>query len=141
MYESDTNEVIAITAKKLQDIENIKAPQWAPFVKTSVSRERPPIQKDWWYLRAASILRTVRMKGPIGVNKLRSKYGGRKNRGHKPDAHFKGSGNIIRKSLQQLREAGLIEQKEAGNHKGNVITGKGMSLLDKAAKEAANGKK
>lgn len=142
MYKADINQLLELTAKKLQEIEQIKAPEWAPFVKTGVHKERPPVRQDWWYIRAASILRTVRLKGPIGVNKLRVKYGGRKSRGYKPERFRKGSGNIIRKALQQLRAAGLIEQKEEHGYKGNVITGKGMSLLDQVAKEvAANGKK
>ena len=46
---------------------------------------------------------------------------------------YRGSGSIIRKALQQLEAAGLIEKKDKGVHKGRVITGKGMSLLDQAA--------
>jgi small subunit ribosomal protein S19e len=49
---------------------------------------------------------------------LKRKYGGKKNRGHKPEKRFDGSGNIIRKILQQLEKAGLIEQKAIRVHKG-----------------------
>ena len=40
--------------------------------------------------------------GPIGVSKLRTKYGGKKNRGHKPEHFYKGSGSVARKVLQQF---------------------------------------
>ncbi|MBN2111795.1 40S ribosomal protein S19, partial [Candidatus Woesearchaeota archaeon] len=90
-------------------------------------------REDWWYVRAASILRKVSMLGPVGVSKLRTLYGGKKDRGMKPEKFMKGSGNIIRKALQQLEKAGLAKQAEKGTHKGRVITPKGKSLLDKAA--------
>jgi small subunit ribosomal protein S19e len=96
-------------------------------------KERPPLKEDWWYMRAASVLRKVSILGPVGVEKLRTKYGGKKNRGHKTEHRFKGSGNIVRKVLQQLEKAGLIKKGDKGVHKGRVITPKGISLIDKAA--------
>ena len=44
----------------------------------------------------------------------------------------KGSGAIIRKALQQLEAAGLVETVKG---KGRVVTNKGRSLLDKLATE------
>jgi small subunit ribosomal protein S19e len=88
---------------------------------------------DWWHVRAAAVLRSVGRLGPVGVSKLRGKYGGKKNRGHKPNQFQKGSGNIIRKVLQQLEAAKLIKQTKVGVHKGRVLTPEGHSLLDKAA--------
>ena len=85
IYDVNTNQLIDEAAKGLQKFEEVKAPEWAPFVKTGAHKERAPENKDWWYVRAAAILRSVTVLGPIGVSKLRTKYGGRKNRGHKPD--------------------------------------------------------
>ncbi len=126
--------LIAALAKTLEtDYESIKAPDWANYVKTGVSRERRPTQKDWWEVRSAALLRAIATLGPIGVNKLRTKYGGRKNRGHRPDRFVRASGNIIRKSLQQLEAAGLVKAKQEGRHKGKVLTPQGHSLLTKTA--------
>jgi small subunit ribosomal protein S19e len=111
----------------------IKAPDWSKFVKTGAHRERPPANKDWWYIRAASVLRTVYKNGPVGVSKLRSRYGGAKNRGVKPARFTKSSGSVIRKIMQQLETAGLVMNKKEGVHKGRVITPAGTSLLTKAA--------
>ena len=132
IYDKDANELIAKASEELKKV--IKAPEWAPFVKTGVHKERPPVEKDWFYKRAAAILRSVYIKGPIGTNKLRIKYGGRKNRGYAPEKFYRGSGNIIRKALQQLEEAGLIKKAEKGVHKGRMITPKGKSFLDKLSK-------
>jgi len=120
-------------ADALKKVDAITPPAWNGYVKTGVHKERPPADKDWWYMRSASVLRTVSQKGPIGVAKLRVKYGGRKRRGHKPAHFFRGSGNIIRKVLQQLEKAEFIKQDEKSGYKGRVITPKGRSLLDKIA--------
>jgi len=133
MFDVPANELIEEVAKGLKSVKEIKPPEWATYVKTGMHKERPPKREDWWYVRAASVLRTVRRLGPVGVQKLRTKYGGRKNRGHQTEHAFKGSGNIIRKILQQLETAGLIKKGDKGVHKGRVIAPKGISLMDKAA--------
>ena len=118
--------------EELKKIKEISPPDWSKFVKSGVHKERYPEQEDFWYIRAASILRRIYLDGPIGTERLRTYYGGRKRRGHKP-AHFrKASGNIIRKILQQLEKAGLVEKTK----KGRKITNKGQSLLDRIAFEA-----
>lgn len=133
MYDVNPNKHIAKVKEELKKIDTIKAPAWAPFVKTGMHKERPPVQKDWWYLRAAAVLRAVHKLGPIGTAKLRTKYGGKKNMGVRPEHTFKGSGNIIRKVLQQLEKSGLVIENAKGIHKGRIITAKGKSLLDKTA--------
>jgi len=133
IYDVDATELIERAAQELKTVSDIKAPVWAVFVKTGVSRERVPSRKDWWYVRAAAVLRSIYKLGPIGVSKLRTKYGGRRNVGHKPDRVYRGSGNIIRKVLQQLEKAGFIAKAQKGVHKGRVITAKGKSFLDKVA--------
>jgi len=133
MYDVYPNELIEKVAEELKKINEIKPPVWAAFVKTGTHRERAPVKLDWWYTRAAAILRTVAVLGPIGVSKLRTKYGGKKRRGHMPPEFRKGSGSIVRKILQQLEKAGLIKFVEKGIHKGRVIAPKGKSLLDKTA--------
>jgi len=133
MYDVDSQELIIKTAEELKKIPEIKAPAWATFAKTGMHKQRPPVNSDWWYLRTASVLRAVYRLGPVGVSKLRTKYGGKKNRGTKKEHFFKGSGNILRKSLQQLEKAGFVKFIEKGNHKGRIITPKGKSFLDKIA--------
>ena len=133
MYDVDAQELIEKTAEELKKIPEIKAPSWAGFAKTGAHKERPPVDSDWWYIRTASVLRTVYRLGPVGVSKLRTKYGGKKNRGHKKEHFFEGSGNILRKSLQQLEKAGFVKFAEKGVHKGRVITPKGRSFLDRMA--------
>lgn len=133
MYDVDAQELISKAADELKKIPEIKAPSWAPFARTGMHKERTPVSEDWWYARTASVLRAVYRLGPVGVSKLRTKYGGRKNRGTKKEHFYKGSGSILRKSLQQLEKAGFVKFAEKGVHKGRVITPKGKSFLDKIA--------
>ena len=135
IYDVNGTELIEKAAEELKKNENIKPPEWAGFVKTGMHRERVPANKDWWYMRTAAVLRTIYRYGPIGVSKLRVKYGGRKRRGHKREHFYPGSGSIIRKVLQQLEKAGYLKKEEKMQHRGRVITPSGISFLDKLATE------
>jgi len=133
IYDVPINELILKAAEELKKIKEIMPPSWADFVKTGMHKERPPVQKDWWYIRAASVLNAINKLGPVGVSKLRTKYGGKKNRGYRPEKFFKGSGNILRKILQQLEKAGFAAKADKGIHKGRIITPAGLALLGKVA--------
>lgn len=138
VYDVDQTELVEKTAVELQQIEEMNPPEWAIFVKTGAHKERAPLKKDWWYYRSASVLRIVYRLGPIGVSKLRTKYGGKKNRGVKPGKFYRASGNVLRKVLQQLQKSGLVEESKDKKRKGRIISGKGKSLLDKTASKIAN---
>lgn len=133
IYDVNPQLLVQKTAEELKKVDAIKPPVWASFVKTGMSRERQPMQKDWWHIRAASVLRRIFKDGPIGTEKLRTKYGGRKNMGMAPEHFFPAGGSHLRKILQQLEKAGLAKQTEKGVHKGRVVTPKGMKILETAA--------
>ena len=121
------NKVLAETLKN--DFEEFKAPEWIAYVKTGAHRERPTQDENFWYNRSASILRQIHKKGILGVSRLRSRYGGRKDNGMAP-AHFqKSGGKIIRLILQQGEAAGLLE-KAKGKKVGRQLTSKGKQLLE-----------
>ncbi|MBW2986132.1 30S ribosomal protein S19e [Candidatus Woesearchaeota archaeon] len=141
LYDVPINDLILKTASELEKMSDMTPPIWAEFVKTGVHKERAPVQNNWWHIRAAAVLQTVSRKGPIGVSKLRVKYGGKKNRGSRPEKFFRASGNILRKILQQLEKAGLATKAEKGVHKGRVITPAGAKLLGKVANEIMKEKK
>lgn len=115
---------------------DIEAPDWAEFTKTGVSRELPPEQEDFWAVRAASILRTVAEDGPVGVERLRTKYGDAKQGSNRytvrPNRKVEGSGKVVRTILQQLEDAGLVDHAEG---EGRRISGEGRALLDETASD------
>ena len=125
--------MIGHVADKLKAVSEIQPPDWMGFAKTGPHKQRAPQLDAFWYTRCASLLRKVYVNGPVGVSELRRQYGGRKNRGVRPDKKVRAGGSIIRKSLQQLEKAGFIETKKTGR----LITAKGKSFMDKAAKEIA----
>lgn len=126
--------LVSSIKEELKNHDECKMPDWARFVKTGVGKQRPPSHSDWWYSRSASILRKVAVLGPLGVNKLKKKYGCKKNNGYSPSHFEKGSGKIIRTILQQLEKAGFVKQVVISGHKGRVIDTKGMQLIVKASK-------
>ena len=133
IYDVPPKELIESMAAELEKMPEMSPPEWADYVKTGVSKQRPPVEKNWWYIRAASVLRAVYKYGPIGVSKLRTKYSSRKNRGYAPDKTFKASGNILRKILQELEIIGFVKQGEVKTYKGRILTPKGKSFVDKLA--------
>ncbi len=135
------NPLINKVAEELKKVGAIKAPEWAAFAKTGANTARPPSAHDWWYYRTAALLRKIAMRSPIGTEKLRTIYGSRKRRGHKPAEFRKTGGSAIRKALQQLQTAGLVKYKDKGIKKGRIITPQGLSFLDKAAKNLKSEKK
>ena len=142
MFDVDASDLIKQAAQELKKVAEMKAPAFTIVVKTGAHKERPPTQEDWWYLRSAAVLRKVALHGPLGAEKLRAHFGGRKNRGVRPGEYRKGSGSIARRVLQGLEKSGLIKKVEkTALRKGRILTPKGRSFLDKAATVIAKGSK
>merc|ERR1719463_361117 len=108
-------------------------PKWADVVKTGVHKELAPYDPDWLYVRAASMVRKLYIRGGTGVGAFRKVYGGQYRRGTCTNKFQKGSGKIARYCLQQLEEMGLVEQDENGGRK---ITREGQRELDTVAVQA-----
>lgn len=126
-----SDKLIGALAVQVKNLPGMKEPEWAHFVKTGSHAERPPSDADWWYTRAASLLRKLYIHGPVGLSYLVSTYGGSKALKYSPKHHRDASGSPIRKLLQQLEQAELV----AKTPKGRVLTPKGRAMLDKASKE------
>ena len=132
LYDAPADELIEALAAALED--RLEEPDWAAYTKTGTNRELPPEQEQFWYRRAASILRKVAIDGPVGVESLSTHYGDTKsgsNRyqvkpAHKTDASKK----VIRTILQQLEDEDLIAQEGSA---GRIATPEGRSLLDSTA--------
>ena len=133
VYDVPAEKLILKVSEKLKENDKIVPPEWAEFAKTGIHTERAPVQQDWWYTRAASIMRKLYVKGPMGTSKLAGEYGGFNDRGCKPNKAVKGSSNIVRKCLIQLQDAGLLEATQ--DKQGRKISPAGQKLLDNSAKE------
>ncbi|MFB6102455.1 MAG: 30S ribosomal protein S19e [Haloplanus sp.] len=132
LYDVPADALIEELADRLAD--RIDDPAWATYVKTGSSKELPPQQDDFWSVRAASLLRKVAVDGPVGVDRLSTAYGDRKQgstryRVAAPHADA-GSKKIIRTILQQLEDEDLVSTAQG---EGRVATPEGRSLLDEVA--------
>jgi len=135
VYDMNVHEYNLKLAEALKKIPEFKKPEWIEFVKTGPAKVRPVEDADFWYKRAASILKQLYRKKIVGVNRLRTKYGSKKNRGYKPEEFRKGSGKIIRTILQQSDQAEFTEivKKIKGVRErkpGRQLTEKGKKFLE-----------
>ncbi len=131
-YDVPADLLISRVADQLKADGKISPPDWSRYVKTGVHKEKSPVDPDWWFQRAAAVLRKVYIKGPIGSSRLAGEFGGRRDRGSKPYRARKGSRSIARHSLKQLESAGYLETL---NKRGRVVSPTGRSMLDKASRE------
>ena len=130
VHDVPAGKLIEKAAEELEKM-GLEKPEFVNYVKSGSHAERRPEQKNFWYLRLASLLRQAYTKPSVGVNRLRTHYGGKKNRGAKPGKHRDAGGAIVRRGLQQLEKIGFIKKEKTGR----TITGKGRAFLDKLAKE------
>ncbi len=115
-----------------ENVDLITPPSWAAYVKTGSHVEKQPQNPDWWFIRCASLLRKIYVHGPVGIAKLRPAYGGRRSQGVKSEHAQRAGGTIVRKSLQQLEAAGLVETLGS---KGRRVTREGRKLLQEMSEE------
>ncbi len=130
VYDVDGAALIKKTAEKLKEA-GIAKPNYIAFVKTGPSRERVPKQADFWYIRCASLLRQVYVNGPVGISRLRTRYGTRKAHVVHRQHHMRSGGSIIKDGFDALEKMNYIKK----TPKGRVITPTGKSFLDKLSNE------
>ena len=135
VYELDAQEYNLKLAEALKKIPEFESPEWVAFVKSGPAKERPIDDEDFWHKRAASILKQVYKKEIVGVNRMRTKYGSKKNRGYKPEKFKKAGGKIIRTILQQADAAGFTEIAKAvrgvrSKKPGRQLTPKGKEFME-----------
>jgi small subunit ribosomal protein S19e len=68
----------------------------------------------------------------VGIERLRTYYGGRKNRGVAPEHFRKAGGKALRTILQQLEQAELVTKTDRGGRK---VTPKGAKMLGSLAEK------
>jgi small subunit ribosomal protein S19e len=134
LYDVPADALIERVAEEIAD--DLEEPDWLRYAKTGESRELPPQQEDFWQTRAASLLRKVAIDGPVGVDRLSTEYGGRKQGSTRyvvsSEHSVAGSKKIVRVCLQQLEDADYVETAEG---EGRRVTGEGRRLLDDLADE------
>ena len=133
IFSVSPDKFINTAAQKLKNYPEINPPKEVKLGlwKTSCARELPPENcEEFWYIRSASLLRKLAIKKQMGVSRLRKLYGCHQRNGTRPPHYRKTSGKIIRRCLQQLEKAGLVQVEKGVGRK---LTSSGQSLIDKIA--------
>lgn len=130
-HDVPSSKLIAALAAQMKSVPAVEQPEWSRFVKTGSHAERPPTNSDWWFTRAASLMRKLYLHGPVGLTDLERAYGGNKALKYYPKHHRDAGGSSIRKILKQLETADLV----AKTPKGRVLSSKGRAMLDKTSNE------
>ncbi|XP_065721359.2 small ribosomal subunit protein eS19B [Drosophila suzukii] len=108
----------------------VLVPEQADYIKTAKFKETGPTDADWFYIRCASIMRHLYLRSPSGVAVLTKVYGGRKRNGVHPSKYCRSSDGCIRKALQALEIARMVEKHPDGGRK---LTSLGQRDLDRIA--------
>merc|ERR1712066_764801 len=99
---------IAAYADFLKRTNKIELPKWVDLVKTGHYHELAPYDEDWFYTRAAAIMRKLYVKPTVGVGRLANKFGAKQRNGVARKHHAKDSKGVIRACMQALEGAKLL---------------------------------
>eukprot|EP01034_Spumella_vulgaris_P021618 gene21618-27657_t len=121
---------IAAYAEVLKNNDKFVVPKWADLVKTGVHKELAPYDPDWYYIRAAAIVRKVYLRQNTGVGALKKRFGGNYRRGARPERHQDAAGGLIRSILIALDDLKITEKSTNGGRK---ISRVGQQALDLVA--------
>jgi len=131
VHDVPSAKLITALAVQMKGVPGVEQPEWSKFVKTGSHAERPPADSEWWFTRAASLMRKLYLHGPVGLTDLERAYGGTKALKYYPKHHRDAGGSSIRKILKQLEQADLVTK----TPKGRVLSSKGRGMIDKVSKD------
>lgn len=134
VLEADAQKLIEVTAGRLKE-SGIPRPKYIDYVKAGAGKERVPESEDFFFFRCASVLRQVYLNGPIGISKLRTKYGSKRAHWVRRHHHYRAGGSVIKDAFDALEKKGYIKTTKTGR----IITPGGKSFLDKLSNEIVKG--
>ncbi|KTG40685.1 hypothetical protein cypCar_00005435 [Cyprinus carpio] len=129
-------EFVRALAAFLKKSGKLKVPDWVDIVKLAKHKELAPCDENWFYVRAASTVRHLYLRGGVGVGSMTKIYGGRKRNGVCPSHFSVGSKNVARKVLQALEGLKMVEKDPNG---GRRLTPQGTRDLDRIAGQTLAG--
>ncbi|KAF7682919.1 40S ribosomal protein S19 [Astathelohania contejeani] len=113
---------ISNVSEHLKSNDKVELPIDHDIIKTGSGREMPPMNKDWYYIRSASIVRLLCRDSlkpsstGLTVKFFAKRYGNIKNRGVRPNKHVPADAKIITKILNDLKKSNWVVE-EDGKYK------------------------
>lgn len=92
----------------LKSSNKMVLPEHHDIMKTGEGKELAPCDDDWYYLRAAAIVRQIARFGTVTSECMAWRYGSRKNRGVRPSKYVPAYREIGDSVLDNLRNMGWI---------------------------------
>jgi len=137
VHDVPSQKLLDALTQQLKGESMLQPPEWSNFAKTGSHAERPPAQPDWWYTRAASILRKLYLHAPLGLRDFERSYGGAKAVAYFPKHHRDAGGAATRTIIKQLEKAGLVDKAKTpkGRVLGRMLTSKGTKMLDRVSRQ------
>ncbi|KAJ6248186.1 40S ribosomal protein S19 [Anaeramoeba flamelloides] len=126
----ESSKFIKAYAEHLKRGDKFKEPSWVDIVKTGFTKELSPYDRDWYYIRAASILRRLYIRPFTGVGGFKKIYSKKNKIRVKPSHYNKGSGKIPRSILHQFEKIGIVKKTKKGTRK---VTSLGRKEMDAIA--------
>ena len=121
---------IKVMANHLKQEGKLFVPNCAEFIKTSHGRERAPQNPDWYYMRAAAVLRRIYIRPGVGLGGLAKKFANKKNRGSQPEITTKAAKGPLHWACKSLEGLKLVGK---GKESGRVLTSAGRKRCDTIA--------
>ena len=116
----------------------MKLPPYVDYIKTGPFKELAPFEKDWYYIRAASIARHIYIRKGVGIGALSKIYGGKQRRGSRPGVYKRANTAVLRNIVQNLEKMRILDKDSSGGRK---ITSDGQKHLDRIAGTVLSNKK
>ena len=121
---------IKACAAHLKQEGKLFVPRCAEIVKTSHGRDRAPQNNDWYYIRAAAVLRAIYLRPGTGYGGLSKRFGIKKNRGSRPEITTRAARGLLHWACRSLEGLKLVKK---GKESGHVLTPEGRKRVDTIA--------
>lgn len=106
VYRVKATPLIEAIKETLKAKTDITLPENSDLIKTSHGKEFSPEDPNWFFVRMASIVRTVMCKGSVSLKTLGRKHSCRKNGGVRPSRHARASSFVNESAVEQLVKIG-----------------------------------
>lgn len=125
IYKVKPRDFIDALSDYLISSNKVKLPENYDILKTGYGREHAPEDRNWYYIRLASIVRKIILKGRVSHGKLAADYGNRKDRGVRPSKKTGAGKYLIDTALKNLESMGWINWSQ-GN---DILTSSAKEIL------------
>jgi len=138
MKDVSANKWVRAMASHLKQTGKLFVPTCAEFVKQSHGNQRAPQNPDWYFYRAAAVLRRIYQRPGTGYGGLSKPFGMKKNNGSRPEKFVRAAKGMLHWVCKSLEGMKLIGK---GKKSGRVITKEGKRKCDAIAFNVKIGKK